>query len=178
MGPARLRKKECWASFANSLQHSRSVREAARLSWGRQEYLAPAGALPFSAPGQKIRRKAEAYRHIVEVDDNFLSLENPRGECALPRRARKRGGKAKKPGLPDEQTPVLIAPGRHGDQVDAVLLKSHGGGGWELRLMACWPRTMCCCALDGDTAVIALCEKARHPVRETILSPTRASMCT
>src|SRR3974377_1907046 len=31
---ARLRKKECWASFANSLQQSHSVREAARQAGG------------------------------------------------------------------------------------------------------------------------------------------------
>ena len=48
------------------------------------------------------------------------------------RRARKRGGNGKKPGLSDEQTPVLIAPDRHGDQVDdgeaAVIAyaKKHG----------------------------------------------------
>ena len=47
---ARLRKKECWASFANSLQQSHSVRGAP--GWGRQEHLFPL-APPFSAPGQR-----------------------------------------------------------------------------------------------------------------------------
>ena len=43
------------------------------------------------------------------------------GERRLPRKARKRGGKAKKPGLSSEQTPILIARDRYGHHLDAVL---------------------------------------------------------
>ena len=50
-----------------------------------------------------------------------LVLKSRKGERGLPRKARKRGGKTKKPGLSDEQTPILIARDRHGDQLDAVL---------------------------------------------------------
>lgn len=57
---------------------------------------------------------------IVEVDESFV-LESRNGERGLPREARKRGGKAQKPGLSDRQTPMLIARDQHGDQVDAVL---------------------------------------------------------
>src|SRR5208337_2659184 len=39
----------------------------------------------------------------------------------------------------------------------------------ELRLMAYWPRTMCCCASMGDTAVIAYAKK--HGIEfETIIA--------
>ena len=123
---ARLRKKECWASFANSLQQSHSVREAAR-------QIGVAKNTSFRWRHRFLRLDKDMLKQtltgIVEVDESFV-LESRKGERVLPREARKRGGKAKKPGLSAEQTPVLIARDRHGDQVDAVA-KSHGGGGWS-----------------------------------------------
>ena len=50
-----------------------------------------------------------------------LFLESFKGHRNLERPARKRGGKAKKPGLSAEQIPVLIARDRHGRHIDAVL---------------------------------------------------------
>ena len=114
---ARLRKKECWASFANSLQQSHSVREAAR-------QIGVAKNTSFRWCHRFLRLDKDTLKQkltgIVEVDESFV-LESRKGERGLARAARKRGGKAQKPGLSDEQTPVLIARDRHGDQVDAVL---------------------------------------------------------
>ena len=43
------------------------------------------------------------------------------GSSASVGKARKRGGKAEKPGLSSEQTPILIARDRHGHHLEAVL---------------------------------------------------------
>src|SRR5271157_5112708 len=145
---ARLRKKECWASFANSLQQSHSVREAARQA-------GVAKNTSFRWRHRFLRLDKDTLKQkltgIVEVDESFV-LESRKGERGLPREARKRGGKAQKPGLSDEQTPVLIARDRHGDQVDGVLAKDD--------VLLC---------VDGDTAVIAYAKK--HGIEfETIIA--------
>jgi len=48
-------------------------------------------------------------------------LSSRKGERNLDRKARKRGGKASKRGLSDEQVPVLVAADRSGVTVSAVL---------------------------------------------------------
>lgn len=48
-------------------------------------------------------------------------LESFKGQRELPRPARERGGKAAKPGLSDEQIPVLIVRDRNGETFDAIL---------------------------------------------------------
>ncbi len=57
---------------------------------------------------------------IVAVDECFVPASR-KGERCLPRKARKRGGKAEKPGLSGEQTPIPIARDRDGHHLDAVL---------------------------------------------------------
>ena len=58
---------------------------------------------------------------IVEADETFF-LTSAKGSRKLVRRApRKRGGKAKRPGLSEEQIPVLIVRDRHGATLDAKL---------------------------------------------------------
>ena len=57
---------------------------------------------------------------ITEVDECFI-LQSRKGERRLPRKARKRGGKAERPGLSGEQTPILIARDCYGHHLDAVL---------------------------------------------------------
>ncbi len=57
---------------------------------------------------------------IVEADEPYV-LESRKGERHLKRKARRRGGKAGKRGLSDEQVPVLLAADRSGMTVSAVL---------------------------------------------------------
>ena len=57
---------------------------------------------------------------IAEADETYF-LESYKGNRHLQRSARKRGGKAQKAGLSDEQIPVLVARDRAGGIVDAVL---------------------------------------------------------
>jgi hypothetical protein len=60
---------------------------------------------------------------IVEADETFI-LESFKGRRrALPRAARKRGGKPEKTGLSAEQIPVLVARDRTGATLDGVLPK-------------------------------------------------------
>ena len=104
---------------------------------------------------------------IVEVDESFI-LECRKGERRLPREARKRGGKAKKPGLSDEQTPLLIARDRHGDQVDAVL-PNRTAEAVEAALEGVLARDDVLLCVDGDAAVIAYAKK--HGIEfETIIA--------
>ena len=93
----------------------------------------------------------------VEVDESFI-LESRKGERWLPRQARKRGGKATKPGLSNERTPVLIARDRHGDQVDAVL-PDRTAEAVEAALDGVLNKKDVLLCLDGDAAVIAYAKK-------------------
>ncbi len=56
----------------------------------------------------------------MEADETCV-LKSRKGERNLERRARRRGGKAGKRGLSDEQVPVLVAVDRSGATVSAVL---------------------------------------------------------
>jgi len=57
---------------------------------------------------------------IVEADETYV-LESHKGARNLGRKARRRGGKASKRGLSDEQVPVLVAADRSGTTMGAVL---------------------------------------------------------
>ena len=57
---------------------------------------------------------------IVEADETYM-LESRKGTRKLGRKARRRGGKAKKRGLSREQVPVLMAVDRGGTTFSAVL---------------------------------------------------------
>lgn len=65
-------------------------------------------------------REKPVLEGIVETDEAFF-LESFKGQADLPRKSRKRGGKAKKRGLSEEQIPVLIVRDRHGNHFDTVL---------------------------------------------------------
>lgn len=68
-------------------------------------------------------RKAESVSGIVEADETYF-LRSQKGARKVKGRApRKRGGKASKPGLSDEHTPVLIARDRTGATTDTMLDK-------------------------------------------------------
>jgi len=116
---ARLRKKEKWLDYAQSIKEGETIKKAAQrctihsstaFRW-RHRFLKG-----FVAD------KATVLSGIAEADETFF-LESLKGQRNLPRPARKRGGKAAKPGLSAEQIPVLIARDRNGEVFDAILEK-------------------------------------------------------
>ena len=147
---ARLRKKERWLSFAETLNDSRSVRKAARacnvnkstaLKW-RHRFLKTQN-----------QSKDQSLTGITEIDEIFL-LESFKGRRKLPRTPRKRGGVAEKPGLSAEQIPILIARDRSGAHIDAVLPnRSEAAVRPVLQGKMSRKSTLAC--TDGDKAVIA-----------------------
>jgi transposase-like protein len=150
---ARLRHKDRWLTFARSLKLSHSVREAARLAgvgkntsfrWRHRFLQLDKG------------RQKQKLTGIVEIDESFI-LESRKGERGLPRAPRKRGGKAKKPGLSDEQTPVLIARDRHGDEVDAVL-PERTAKAVEAALEGVLVKEDVLLCIDGDPALATFAE--------------------
>lgn len=117
---AGLRHKEVWLSYAEQMVQGQSVRRSAEacgvhrntaFRWRHRFLSLPNGQQPSRLEG------------IVEADETFF-LESFKGKKkGIPRASRKRGGKAKKPGLSDEQIPVLICRDRGGQTADAVLKK-------------------------------------------------------
>ena len=110
-------KRGMWLAYADALVNQATVREAAAICnidkttsfrW-RHRFL----DIPCETRASKLR-------DIVEADETFF-LESFKGQRKLPRAARKRGGKAQKPGLSTQQIPVLIARDRHGGMADARL---------------------------------------------------------
>ena len=114
---AQLHKRELWLGHAQALVEGISLRKVTdRLDvdlttafrW-RHRFL--------KAPGEVRPTRLEG---TVEADETYF-LFSEKGAPDLKRLPRKRGGKAKKPGLSAEQVPVLIARDRHGATTDAVL---------------------------------------------------------
>ena len=108
--------KERWLSFGASLAKGETVKASAArcdvavstaFRW-RHRFLAAA------------RSDSEVLKGIVEADETYV-LESRKGARGLGRKARRRGGKAKKRGLSREQVPVLMAADRSGTTVSAVL---------------------------------------------------------
>ena len=111
-----LHHKERWLSFGASLAKGETVKASAArcdvavstaFRW-RHRFLAAA------------RSDSEVLKGIVEADETYV-LESRKGVRGLGRKARRRGGKAKKRGLSREQVPVLMAADRSGTTVSAVL---------------------------------------------------------
>ena len=116
---AGLRLREKWLDYARSLVEGISLRKAAvhtdihletSFRW-RHRFLAVAKD-----------KKASVVAGIVEADETFI-LKSAKGSRKLVGRApRKRGGKARKPGLStDEHDAILIVRDRHGETTDAIL---------------------------------------------------------
>jgi transposase-like protein len=112
-----LKKRGQWLHMAQALKEGLSVRMTASLCgvsvptafrWRHRFLKAAAGDKPTKLQG------------IAEADETYF-LESFKGRRQLPRPARKRGGKALRPGLSREQIPVLVARDRHGAVIDAVL---------------------------------------------------------
>ena len=113
---ARLRLKGKWPDYLAALLDSLPVRAAARrvgvhrntaFRW-RHRFL----------HWVKLDRPA-SLGGIVEADEMFL-LESQKGSRTLDRPARKRGGKAKRPGISRELDCILVARDRTGQTIDAV----------------------------------------------------------
>ena len=103
-------------AFGNCLADGMTVRKAAEycdfavstsFRW-RHRFLGTQDQNPLKLTG------------IVEADETYV-LESRKGERNLDRKARKRGGKASKPGLSDEQVPILFAVDRSGTTISSVL---------------------------------------------------------
>ncbi len=101
-----LRKKEQWLDHAQAMIEATSVAKAAERC----------GVHPTTAfrwrhrfLGSPALDKPKTLRGIVEADETFI-LESFKGRRSdLPRPPRKRGGKAKHPGLFFENIPILVA---------------------------------------------------------------------
>jgi transposase-like protein len=116
----RLRRRDAWLAYGQALADGISLRKAATrcgivldtaFRW-RHRFL----ELPKS-------KKATAISGIVEVDETYFLKSQKGARKVEGRKARKRGGKALKPGLSDEHAPVLIARDRTGATTDAMLDK-------------------------------------------------------
>jgi transposase-like protein len=117
---ARLRKKDKWLEYAQQMEQGQSVRKSAQacevhrntaFRWRHRFLVHPNDNKPTKLVG------------IAEADEAFF-LESFKGKKkAMPRVARKRGSKASKRGLSDEQIPVLICRDRTGSTTDFILEK-------------------------------------------------------
>jgi transposase-like protein len=114
---AQLHKRELWIGHAQALVDGISLRKvAARLNidlttafrWRHRFLKAPKALKPKVLDG------------TVEADETYF-LHSEKGSRKLKRPARKRGGKASKRGLSDEQVPVLIARDRNKVTTDQIL---------------------------------------------------------
>jgi transposase-like protein len=122
-----LHRKEVWLTFGECLADGDTVKASAErcgvavstaFRW-RHRFL------------EVIKSSAGTLRGIVEADETFVLASRKgdqtwkrakEGKSAPPdRQARKRGGKATKRGLSDEQVPILVAADRSGATVSAVL---------------------------------------------------------
>jgi transposase-like protein len=113
---ARLRYKGHWLDYLDCMLDSRSVRRTAReigvanatsFRW-RHRFL----ALSKDDRPQRLSGIAEA--------DEMYVLESHKGSRSLDRPPRKRGGKATKRGISNEQVCILVARDRSGQTIDAV----------------------------------------------------------
>ena len=113
---ARLRYRAHWLDYLGGMLESHSVRRAAReigvasatsFRW-RHRFL----ALSKDDRPQRLSGIAEA--------DEMYVLESHKGSRSLDRPPRKRGGKATKRGISNEQVCILVARDRSGQTIDAV----------------------------------------------------------
>ena len=111
-----LHKKGRWLTFGDCLANGLTVRKAAErcnfaastsFRW-RHRFLGTQDQNPLKLTG------------IVEVDETYVP-ESRKGERNLDRKARRRGGKASKRGLSDEQVQILFAVDRSGTTTCSVL---------------------------------------------------------
>jgi len=156
---AGLHYKDRWMDQARALMSGESVAKAAErcaidhttaFRW-RHRFLC---ALNLDKP--------TSLSGIVEADETFV-LESFKGKHKdLPRPPRKRGGKASKRGLSDEQIPVIVARDRTGATLDAVLPRLDAVSIAAALGGAIAPSTDFCC--DGGSAITAFARRAKLKV--------------
>jgi len=112
-----LHKREKWLGQAEALRDGRPLRAAAK-ELGIHVGTAHRWRHRFLEGPQAA--KLEVLAGIAEVDETMFLLSF-KGQGTLPRKARKRGGKAAKRGLSHEQVSVLVARDRAGVTADCVL---------------------------------------------------------
>ena len=120
---AHLRKKDKWLDHARAMIEGKSLAKTAALCgihpttafrWRHRFLRAPASDKP------------RGLRGIVEADETFI-LESFKGRWSdLPRKARRRGGTARHPGLHQDNIPILVARDRNGATFDAILAQVDG----------------------------------------------------
>ena len=156
---AQLRKKERWLDHAQAMLEGMSLEKAAErcgvhpttaFRWRHRFLGSPALDKPKTLTG------------IVEADETFI-LESFKGRrSGLPRRPRKRGGKAKHPGLFFENIPILVARDREGATVDAVLPNVDRASIAAVLDGVVTPANRFVC--DGGKAIVAFARRANIPV--------------
>ena len=113
---AGLHRKDKWLAFGTCLADGLTVR-------GSAEHCGFAVTTAFRWRHRFLTAESQQPRKltgIVEADETYV-LKSRKGQRKLGRKARRRGGKASKRGLSDEQVPVLVAADRSGTTVSAVL---------------------------------------------------------
>lgn len=112
-----LKKRDKLADYGQAMVEGLSLRKAAKrvginlttaFDWRHRLLRTPAATGPTALKG------------VVEADETYF-LESKKGKRGLDRKARKRGGKATKRGLSDEQIPVIVARDRSGVTLTQVL---------------------------------------------------------
>jgi transposase-like protein len=151
---ARLRKKDKWLDYAQHMEQGISVRKSAvacdvhrntAFRWRHRFLTLPNGSKPARLAG------------IAEADEAFF-LESFKGEKkAMSRSPRKRGSKASKRGLSDEQIPVLICRDRAGSTTDFILEKDDRTHIYEALKPILATDTVLC--TDGSRAMIGVARK-------------------
>ena len=113
---ARLRHKECWLDYLGGMLDSRSIRRSAN-------ELGVAAATSFRWRHRFLKVSKDDRPHcltgIAEADEMYV-LESHKGARKLDRPPRKRGGKATKRGISNEQMCILVARDRTGQTLDWV----------------------------------------------------------
>ncbi len=153
---ARLRKRGAWKAYAQALANGISVRKAAA-QCGVSVPTSFRWRHRFLKHPRDI--KAKTVTGIAEADETFF-LRSFKGACKLDRPPRKRGGKASKPALSDEQVPVLVLRDRSGATTDAVLENLQAPSIHEaLKPLAGSDAVL---VSDGADGLRLLCRTSRH----------------
>ena len=109
-----------WLAYAQALHQGLSIPQVAQqldIAWStafrwRHRFL--------QLPSQ---RQASALHGIAEADESYF-LESSKGQRALLRKARRRGGKASKRGVSKEQVPVLMVRDRAGATANIIVART------------------------------------------------------
>ncbi len=152
---ANLRMKDKWTTQTEAMIDGVSTAKAAHrcgvhyttaFRWRHRFLAALAGDKPKVLAG------------IVEGDETFIRESFKGKRSNMPRKARKRGGKAAKRGLSGEQIPVIVARDRQGATTDAVLAKLNRVSIAAALSGVVTPANDFCC--DGGTAIVAFARRA------------------